>query len=180
MIHDHSTIGMLITCDGSFGELPREAYVEAEEKTIKELKELGKPFLVIVNSTRPYSEDTKRLAGKIQEAYGVTRCFGQLRAIKKGGYRLANGAGIKRISYFPAWTFIFQNGWKFLPLSHPLKAHILEVLSGILNKASSIKDLGPELFITDSDKIQSINHSQKAFIRRKRGSRRIHEAGALL
>ena len=160
VIHDHSTIGMLITCDGSFGELPREAYVEAEEKTIKELKELGKPFLVIVNSTRPYSEDTKRLAGKIQEAYGVTAVSVNCEQLKKEDIdwlmeQVLKEFPISRLDfYIPKWMEI-------LPLSHPLKAHILEVLSGILNKASSIKDLGPELFITDSDKIQSITIRKK-------------------
>jgi stage IV sporulation protein A len=61
VIHDHSTIGLVITTDGSFGELPRENYLDAEEKTIHALKRLHKPFLLLVNTSKPYSEETKRL-----------------------------------------------------------------------------------------------------------------------
>ena len=52
VIADHSTIGIVVTCDGSFGELPRESYLAAEEKTIQELKKLHKPFLVLINSEK--------------------------------------------------------------------------------------------------------------------------------
>ena len=53
VINDHSTIGLVVTCDGSFSDLPRESYLAAEERTITELKALNKPFLVIVNSSKP-------------------------------------------------------------------------------------------------------------------------------
>ena len=70
VMNDHSTIGLVITTDGSFGEIPRGNYLEAEEKTIQALKKLRKPFLVLVNSQKPYSEDAKRVAGEITEKYG--------------------------------------------------------------------------------------------------------------
>ena len=72
VMNDHSTIGMVITTDGSFGELPRNNYLEAEEKTILALKKLRKPFLVLVNSQKPYSEEAKRVAAEIGEKYGVS------------------------------------------------------------------------------------------------------------
>ena len=59
VIHEHSTIGIVVTTDGSIGEIPRENYREAEEKTIRELQSIGKPFVVIVNSKKPYSEEAK-------------------------------------------------------------------------------------------------------------------------
>ena len=71
VIADHSTIGIVVTTDGSFGELPREAYLAAEEKTVRELKELGKPFVVLLNSSRPLSEETRMLAASLEEKYGV-------------------------------------------------------------------------------------------------------------
>ena len=58
VIKDHSTIGCVITTDGSFGDIPREGYLAAEEKTIGELKKLGKPFIVLLNTNRPYSDET--------------------------------------------------------------------------------------------------------------------------
>ena len=58
VISQHSTIGIVVTTDGSFGEIPRENFIPAEEQTIKELKAQGKPFLILVNSQTPYSEET--------------------------------------------------------------------------------------------------------------------------
>ena len=69
VINDHSTIGVVITCDGSFGEIPRENYISAEERTIQELKKIHKPFIVLVNSERPFSEETKKLAEDIGKKY---------------------------------------------------------------------------------------------------------------
>lgn len=71
VIRDHATIGMVITTDGSFSEIPRENYKEAEARTIEELQSLGKPFLVLVNSSKPYSEEAKRVAKEISEQYQV-------------------------------------------------------------------------------------------------------------
>lgn len=68
VITDHSTIGLVVTADGSFGELKRENYVPAEEKTVQELKKLGKPFLVLLNSQKPYSEETRALPEETGEA----------------------------------------------------------------------------------------------------------------
>lgn len=71
VITEHSTIGMLVTTDGSIGEIPRDAYVEAEERIVSEMRALGKPFAVILNSTRPESEGARDLAYELEEKYGV-------------------------------------------------------------------------------------------------------------
>ena len=60
VIKDHSTIGIVITTDGSIGELTRNDYVEAEQRVIMELKEIGKPFIVVMNSTHPMLPETER------------------------------------------------------------------------------------------------------------------------
>ena len=71
VITEHATIGMLITTDGSIGEISRESYVEAEERVVRELKEMGKPFAVILNSARPASEEAIALAYELEAAYQV-------------------------------------------------------------------------------------------------------------
>ncbi|MDD3305070.1 MAG: stage IV sporulation protein A, partial [Bacilli bacterium] len=71
VIRDHSTIGIVVTTDGSIGEIPRNEYVEAEETVINELKEIGKPFIVLLNSTHPTLPDTERLADKLRETHSV-------------------------------------------------------------------------------------------------------------
>ena len=71
VITEHATIGMLVTTDGSIGEIPREAYVDAEERVVRELKELGKPFAVILNSIHPEAEASRELALELESRYGV-------------------------------------------------------------------------------------------------------------
>lgn len=69
VIRDHATIGIVVTTDGSIGDLPRENYVNAEEQTVQELEEIGKPYVVVLNSTRPYSEETVRIVEELREKY---------------------------------------------------------------------------------------------------------------
>ena len=71
VIAEHSTIGLVVTTDGSIADFPREAYAEAEERVIRELQALGKPFLVVVNSTEPQGAAALRLAQELRERYGV-------------------------------------------------------------------------------------------------------------
>ncbi len=71
VITEHATIGMLVTTDGSVGEISRESYVEAEERVVSELKAMGKPFAVILNSARPQSNEAIELAYSLEEKYGV-------------------------------------------------------------------------------------------------------------
>ncbi len=68
---DHSTIGIVVTCDGSVTELPRKAYEKAEERIVYEMKELGKPFAVVLNTKNEKNADSKKLAAKLSEKYGV-------------------------------------------------------------------------------------------------------------
>ena len=71
VIKDHSTIGIVITTDGSIGEFNRSDYLEAEERVIDELKAIGKPFIIILNTTHPTLPETERLAESIKEAHNV-------------------------------------------------------------------------------------------------------------
>ncbi|HHZ17497.1 MAG TPA: stage IV sporulation protein A [Peptococcaceae bacterium] len=71
VITDHSTIGIVLTTDGSITELPRENYVEAEERIVEELKALGKPFVVILNSVQPHDVNTIELAQELENNYEV-------------------------------------------------------------------------------------------------------------
>ena len=71
VIKDHSTIGLLVTCDGSICEIDREHYVEAEERVARELKEINKPFAIILNSRNPNASETVALAYSLEDKYGV-------------------------------------------------------------------------------------------------------------
>ena len=71
VISEHSTIGLVVTTDGSITDLPREEYEECEERVIKELQELGKPFAVLMNSVEPDSDEVKELCREMSEKYGT-------------------------------------------------------------------------------------------------------------
>ena len=71
VISDHSTIGLVLTTDGSVAEIPRASYIEAEERVVMELKELGKPFVMVVNSVHPYDPQTQSLRAELAELYDI-------------------------------------------------------------------------------------------------------------
>ncbi|BBI33190.1 stage IV sporulation protein A [Cohnella abietis] len=71
VIQEHSTLGVVVTTDGTIAEIPRSAYIDAEERVINELKEVGKPFVLIVNSARPKSEEAQSLRNELAAKYDI-------------------------------------------------------------------------------------------------------------
>lgn len=71
VITDHSTLGLVVTADGSFGDIPRAGFEEAEERVIDELRNLGKPFIVLLNSARPTAAETAELAEGLEDKHDV-------------------------------------------------------------------------------------------------------------
>ncbi len=71
VINDHSTIGLVVTTDGSISDIPREEYEECEERVVRELKEINKPFIVLLNCVNPTSEQSRALRTQMEERYGV-------------------------------------------------------------------------------------------------------------
>ena len=71
VINEYSTIGVLVTTDGSIGDIPRKNYVDAEERVVDELRQIKKPFVVILNSANPFDQDVQKLASELEEKYGA-------------------------------------------------------------------------------------------------------------
>lgn len=71
VIREHSTIGLLVTTDGSICEIERNEYIEAEERVVQELKQMGKPFITILNTTRPVDDETENLKNDLEKKYDV-------------------------------------------------------------------------------------------------------------
>ncbi len=139
VIVEHASIGIVITTDGSFGEIPRSGYENAEARTIKELKALGKPFVVILNSSKPHSNETQELAEKISEDNQVSvlplNCQ-QLRkedVIKMMEVILSSFPISKIQFYLPKWV-------EMLSITHELKQDLLKNLKNILKNLTLIKD----------------------------------------
>lgn len=155
VITDHSTIGIVITTDGSFGDLTREQYVQPEEKTINELKSLNKPFVVIVNSMNPMSKKCQEIRSRIENAYGVTTiALNCLQLTEKDINNI-----LERILFeFPVVEIEMNTpGWiDVLDDNHPLKKYIIDVSMEVLNQIVYIKDVEKIRMITPENYINSV------------------------
>ena len=140
VIADHSTIGIVVTTDGSIADIPREDYLEAENRVISELKMLGKPFVVLLNSSRPYSEAAQRLKEEISQRYDVTCLAVNCLTLDEE----AVSGIIKGVLYefpmkeleltLPAWV-------DALPLSHPIKNGLYAAIREETGGLQRLRDL---------------------------------------
>jgi stage IV sporulation protein A len=83
VIRDHATIGIVVTTDGSITDIPRENYIAAERETIEEMQNIHKPFVIVLNCERPYSEDTKRLVTQMEQEYHTPVLAMNVKQMKK-------------------------------------------------------------------------------------------------
>lgn len=150
VIRDHSTIGIAVTADGSFGELKHADYADAEMQTIQELKAIGKPFLLLLNSTRPYAEETKILAAKLEEMHGVTVVPVNCEQLKKDDIEMILAKILKE---FPVREIEFHipKWMEILPDSHPMKAAAIDNARNILSNVDQMKDVREEIFRTNGN-----------------------------
>lgn len=144
VINDHSTIGMVVTTDGSIGELDRANYIPAEEKTVNELKKLGKPFVILLNCVKPRSEEAQALASEMASHYGVHVVPVNCEQLKKEDITQIMKMILEEFPvaeldfHIPKWLEI-------LPDTHPMKEKMIEFAKTILGKVTWMKDIGPDL-----------------------------------
>ena len=140
VIRDHATIGVVITTDGTIGELPRGSYLEAERATIEEIREIGKPYVIVLNCARPYSEETRRLAEAMEQTYqAVVIPVNCQQMHREDVANIMNAIllefPVTQMDFFiPKWT-------EMLPREHPIKASILDAALGMLAKIDKVKDV---------------------------------------
>lgn len=140
VMHEHSTIGLVITTDGSIGEIPRSSYLEAEEKTILALKQSGKPFLVLVNSKKPYSDEAKQVAEEISEKYNVSAHTVNCEQLKREDIHRI----LENILYeFPisAIEFYMPKWVEMLPSDNAVKKDLVEKIRGLMPEYDTIRDV---------------------------------------
>ncbi|MCI8507452.1 MAG: stage IV sporulation protein A [Lachnospiraceae bacterium] len=135
---DHATIGVIITGDGSFGEIDRDGFYTVENELVSEMKALGKPFIVILNSVKPNSQETQDLAEELTNQYGVkvlpVNCD-QLRGndILEILKHILLEFPISQIRfYIPKWA-------ETLDASHPIKQAVLDYAKNVLCDVSGMK-----------------------------------------
>ena len=139
VIHDHATIGIVITTDGTICDLKREDYLEAEDKTIRELQSIGKPFVVLVNSQKPYAQTAKEVTDRIKEKYGVTAMAINCEQLREEDvHRIMEQVlfefPISEVEfYIPKWV-------EMLLREHKIKADLLLHIKDMMKGFSMIKD----------------------------------------
>ena len=140
VIADHSTVGIVITTDGTVTDIPRQDYEEAEARVIRELQEIGKPFVVLLNSAQPEGETACRIAGDIDRRYGV-KCIPvncqtiseqQITGLMQS---LLYEFPLQELSlYLPSWV-------EALPPEHPIKDSIYQTVREKARKLCHIREL---------------------------------------
>ena len=156
VIGDHSTIGILVTTDGTICDIPRASYVEAEERVAAELKALGKPFAIVLNSAEPDSEEAHALARDLEAKHGVPVALVACPALNADDIReiLALVLGefpVRSLAFsLPEWVTA-------LPDEHRIRREIMEKISTVADGVSKLGDIEPTVSSVEGVSISVIN-----------------------
>ncbi len=152
VIGEHATIAMLVTTDGSIAGIPRESYVPAEERVVRELRQFGKPFAIILNSANPESDTAHALAHELEEKYGAPValvCCPELDAedIREILALVLSEFPVREMSFtLPEWTEV-------LSPDHPLKANILDSVKSFSKNVEKLGDIEKNLAGYDFERV---------------------------
>lgn len=155
VIEEHSNIGLVVTCDGSFGEIPRKNYIESEEKTVAQLKRAGKPFLILLNSQKPYKEETLELAEELKKKY-------QAGVISVNCEQLRNDDVtriLERVLYeFPIvqMEFYIPKWVEMLSSEHYLKEELISCVQQMMQTMHYIKDVTKDRLEFESQYVKGL------------------------
>ena len=154
VIREHSTIGILVTTDGSITDIPREDYIEPEERVVKELKELNKPFVIVLNSSEPESDYTRALAQRLEEKYEAsvipTNCENlTTEKIDEIFGKILYEFPIERINItFPKWV-------EGLPEDHWLKDELYDEIKETFKNIKILKQIDSRITLLQNTEVIS-------------------------
>lgn len=140
VIQEHSTIGLVMTTDGSITDIPREDYIEAEERVVRELKQMQKPFIIVLNSNNPYSDYTKQLSLRLEEKYETPVIAADcanltIEDINDMFARVLYEFPIEQINIdFPKWVDGLSD-------THPLKQELLTEIRNAFQNVTVLKQI---------------------------------------
>lgn len=156
VIDEHSTIGILVTTDGSITDIPRESYIEAEERIAKELTQRKKPFAIVLNSANPENEETRALAVSLEEKYGAPTALVNLENLSAVDAREILGLVL---STFPVKELVFTlpEWYEALPKEHKLHESALELVQSFCDKIEKLGDIERCLSENEAIKASVIN-----------------------
>lgn len=154
VITDHSTIGIVVTTDGSFGELPRSAYIKPEEETIVELKKLGKPFIMIYNTLKPYNQEVKNEVASLEKKYNIRVLPVNIEQMRREDISYI----LEQVMYeFPVSVIEFNTPkWMdMMSVNNPIKQDIVEKLKNVMDKIKTVRDVLEDGIEIESEYIKS-------------------------
>lgn len=139
VICEHSTIGVVVTTDGTIGELPRENYLPAEARIVQELQEIHKPFCMLLNSMHPDASETQQLRADLEEHYGVTCLAVNCQTLQKGEIDQILSAVLYE---FPAkeYRFTLPQWIAMLPSDNELKENLYQEVFSVCRKIGRMRD----------------------------------------
>lgn len=155
VIEDHATVGIVITSDGSFGELERVAYLPAEEKTMAALSKEHKPYVLLLNSARPHSDETLMLAKELSNKYAIEVIPVNCEQLKKEDVYhilevLLMSFPLTSVEfYFPKWV-------EMLPFSNEMKVSIISCIQKCTEHLGSVKSLKNSKLALESEYIDAV------------------------
>ena len=159
VITDHSTIGIVVTTDGTITDIDRESYVDAEERVIRELKQINKPYIVLLNSTDPNGKEAKKLEKELSEKYNSRVISMDIENMKEEDFsnifeRVLEEFPVTEIGFdLPEW-------FNILDLDHWLKQDIIGIVKDFLDKDYSIREINQML-----DKINENEVFKKVYLK---------------
>lgn len=140
VITDHSTIGLVVTTDGSITDIDRENYVQAEERVIRELKSINKPFVVLLNSSTPNSKETLSLRSSLEEKYNAPVVISDILNLKESDItsifsRVLEEFPVSEIGFkLPAW-------FDMLDMNYPLKQEVISIVKDNFYNDTSLREI---------------------------------------
>ena len=167
VITEHATIGLVVTTDGSISDIPRSEYAECEERVIRELQELGKPFIVLLNCVDPDTDEAHALAAQMQEAYQTTvlpvSCTQlQEHDIQKILTALLFAFPVREVNFsMPGWISMLEKG-------HPVKQEVFTSIREAAQHLVTVKDASA--LAKPLQKCQYIVHAESSEINLGNGS----------
>ena len=167
VIQEHSTIGLVITTDGSITEIPRENYVEAEERVINELKEIDKPFIVILNTKNPDDPATYELKIQLEEKYGVPVIIKNCAKLNMNDIHEI----LENVLFEFPITEISINlpGWlESIESSHWLKGSILDAIKSAVVEIRRLRDINA--LVSNLNEVENIRKASLEEIKMGEGS----------
>ena len=137
---EHATIGIVVTGDGSFGEISHDGFAKVEQEIISEMKQLGKPFIVVLNSVKPQSKETKELSMKLSSQYGVKVLPVNCDQLKSNDIleilkNILFEFPISQISFFiPKWAETLDN-------NHPIKQAVVMYAKTVMKEIAGMRQI---------------------------------------